>query len=73
MVFRLIHIIAISSSGFPTLADSGLDVLNDPGAWRGNRSGIVVKLAMKLILVLEGRINSRRSKNIQGEYLLWKE
>ena len=36
-------------------------------------SDVVVKLAMKLLLGREGRINFLWLKNIQGEYRLWKE
>ena len=46
VVFSSIHIPSISSSGLPNLADSGIDVYNDLGAWQGNMSGVVVKLAM---------------------------
>ena len=73
VVFTSIHIPTISSSGFPTLAESRLDVYNDPGAWRGNRSGVVVKVAMKLCLGQEVRISYLWLKNIQVEYRLWKE
>ena len=73
VVFSSIHIPAISSSGFPTLADSRLDVYNNLDAWRGNRSGVLVKVDIKFCLGLEVRTNSQWSKNIQGEYCLWKE
>ena len=46
---------------------------NDFGAWQGNMSGFVVKLAMKLCLGRQERINQRWLKKIQGEYCLWKE
>ena len=57
VVFSSIHIPDFSSSGFPTLEDSRIDVYNDLGAWRGNKSGVVVKLAMKMCLGREGRID----------------
>ena len=50
VVFSSIHIPAISSLGLPTLSDSGIYVYHDLGAWRGNMSGVVFKLAMKLHL-----------------------
>ena len=73
VVFGSIHIPTLYSSGLPTLADSGLDVYNGLDAWWGNSSGVVVKVAIKLCLDQEGRINSRWLKKIQGEYRLWKE
>ena len=50
VVFSSIHIPVISSSGFPTLSGNRLDVYNDFGDWWGNKSGVTVKLAMKLCL-----------------------
>ena len=73
VIFSSIHITAISSLGLPTLTNSGIDVYNDLGAWRVNRSGVVVKVAIQLCLGQEGSIDSRWPKRIQGEYCLWKE
>ena len=46
---------------------------NDLGAFRGNMRGVLVKLATKLRLGREGRINPRWLKKIQGEYRFWQD